>query len=53
MRTWTLAGCPLPSFCAALTEHHTADDAIAFPALTEQRPELRSMLEAMSQDHER
>ncbi|HWL97968.1 MAG TPA: hemerythrin domain-containing protein [Nocardioidaceae bacterium] len=40
------------AFCAALSKHHTAEDSIAFPALAEQRPALRQVLEGMTQDHE-
>ena len=40
------------AFCAALSKHHIAEDAIAFPALAEQRPALRQVLEGMMQDHE-
>jgi hypothetical protein len=39
------------AFCAALTRHHTSEDATAFPTLARQRPELAPVLEQLSQDH--
>jgi len=40
------------AFCAALTRHHTGEDAGAFPALGERFPELRPLLEKMAEDHD-
>ncbi len=40
------------AFCAALTRHHTGEDAGAFPALAARFPELRPLLEKMAEDHE-
>ncbi|MBB3086368.1 hemerythrin domain-containing protein [Geodermatophilus sabuli] len=46
---------PLPvhclAFCAALTRHHTGEDAGAFPALVAAFPELRPVLGKMAEDH--
>ena len=46
---------PLPvhclAFCAALTRHHTGEDAGGFPALAAAFPELRPVLEKMAEDH--
>lgn len=39
------------AFCAAITRHHTSEDATAFPALAGQAPELAPVLEQLSQDH--
>jgi hypothetical protein len=39
------------AFCAAITRHHTSEDATAFPALGARSPELAPVLEALSQDH--
>ena len=39
------------AFCAALTRHHTGEDAGAFPVLAERFPELRPLLEKMAEDH--
>lgn len=39
------------SFCEALTRHHTGEDAGAFPALTAQFPDLRPLLDKMTEDH--
>jgi hemerythrin-like domain-containing protein len=38
-------------FCAALTEHHTAEDRVAFPRLAEQYPELAPVLAELQHDH--
>jgi hemerythrin-like domain-containing protein len=40
------------TFCAALSRHHTGEDATAFPALVEEFPELRPVLEELARDHE-
>ncbi|MGC4805651.1 hemerythrin domain-containing protein [Micromonospora sp. DT233] len=39
------------SFCAALTAHHTGEDAGAFRALAAEEPRLRPVLEKLAQDH--
>jgi hypothetical protein len=39
------------AFCAALTAHHTGEDAGAFPALAQRFPELEPVLEKMAEDH--
>ncbi|WP_448641831.1 hemerythrin domain-containing protein [Geodermatophilus sp. URMC 63] len=39
------------AFCAALTAHHTGEDAGAFPALAERFPELAPVLEKTAEDH--
>ncbi len=39
------------AFCAALTRHHTGEDAGAFPALAAAAPGLRPVLEKMAEDH--
>jgi hypothetical protein len=39
------------AFCAALTAHHTGEDAGVFPALAERFPELTPVLEKMAEDH--
>jgi hypothetical protein len=39
------------AFCAALTRHHTGEDAGAFPALAERFPELAPVIEKMAEDH--
>jgi hypothetical protein len=40
-----------PAFCAALTRHHTGEDAGAFPALAARFPELRPLLAKTAEDH--
>jgi len=40
------------AFCAALTRHHTSEDAAGFPALAEQFPELAPVLAQLGADHE-
>lgn len=40
------------TFCSALTRHHTGEDAGAFPALAEEFPDLRPVLEELARDHE-
>ena len=39
------------AFCAALTAHHTGEDAGAFPALAGRFPELVPVLEKIAEDH--
>lgn len=39
------------AFCAAITRHHTSEDATAFPTLGAENPELAPVLEQLSQDH--
>ena len=39
------------AFCAALTAHHTGEDAGAFPALAERFPELAPVIDKMAEDH--
>ncbi|WP_204044063.1 hemerythrin domain-containing protein [Acrocarpospora phusangensis] len=39
------------AFCSALERHHTGEDAVAFPQLAEEFPELRPTLESLSRDH--
>jgi iron-sulfur cluster repair protein YtfE (RIC family) len=39
------------ALCAALTRHHTSEDAVAFPSLAGQLPELAPVLEQLSEDH--
>jgi hemerythrin-like domain-containing protein len=39
------------TFCSALERHHTGEDAVAFPALADEFPELRPTLEMLSRDH--
>ncbi|WP_432899293.1 hemerythrin domain-containing protein [Micromonospora matsumotoense] len=39
------------SFCAALTRHHTGEDAGAFRVLADEAPELRPVLDKLSRDH--
>jgi hypothetical protein len=38
-------------FCTALTAHHEGEDRDLFPAIAEQRPELRETLYYLQQDH--
>ncbi|GAA0499996.1 hypothetical protein Ade02nite_92820 [Paractinoplanes deccanensis] len=40
------------TFCAALTRHHTAEDATVFPVLAARHPELREFLDSLARDHE-
>ncbi|MFD0888655.1 hemerythrin domain-containing protein [Streptosporangium algeriense] len=40
------------AFCAALTLHHTGEDAGAFPALAGRFPELRPVIEQLEHDHQ-
>lgn len=39
------------AFCSALTEHHTGEDAGAFPKLAAQFPELAPVITKLEQDH--
>ncbi|HJP75409.1 MAG TPA: hemerythrin domain-containing protein [Pseudonocardiaceae bacterium] len=39
------------AFCAAVTRHHTSEDATAFPLLGAQLPALAPVLDQLSQDH--
>jgi hypothetical protein len=39
------------SFCAALEQHHTAEDEGAFPVLAREHPELRPVLDELGRDH--
>jgi hemerythrin-like domain-containing protein len=39
------------TFCSALSRHHSGEDDGAFPALAEQFPELRPVLEELARDH--
>ncbi|MFI9640234.1 hemerythrin domain-containing protein [Micromonospora sp. NPDC051925] len=39
------------SFCSALTRHHTGEDAGAFRVLADEVPELRPVLDRLTQDH--
>ncbi len=39
------------AFCAALTAHHTGEDAGAFPALAKRFPELAPVIGKMAEDH--
>jgi len=39
------------AFCAAMTRHHTGEEAGAFPALAAQHPDLRPVLDKMAEDH--
>jgi hemerythrin-like domain-containing protein len=40
------------AFCDALTRHHGSEDAVAFPTLAGQVPELAPVLAELSQDHQ-
>jgi hemerythrin-like domain-containing protein len=40
------------AFCAAVREHHTAEDNTAFALLAEQFPELRPVIQQLTEDHE-
>jgi hemerythrin-like domain-containing protein len=40
------------AFCAAVTTHHTGEDATVFPALAARHPELREVLAGLQRDHE-
>jgi hemerythrin-like domain-containing protein len=39
------------AFCAAITRHHTSEDATVFPVLAERHPELRDVLDGLERDH--
>jgi hemerythrin-like domain-containing protein len=41
------------AFCAALTRHHTGEDAGAFPVIGEEFPELRQVITELKTDHNR
>jgi hemerythrin-like domain-containing protein len=38
-------------FCSAVTQHHTGEDDLMFPALAERFPDLRPALEQLARDH--
>lgn len=40
------------AFCSAVSRHHVAEDAHAFPRLAEQFPELKPALALLAQDHD-
>ncbi|HEX3783569.1 MAG TPA: hemerythrin domain-containing protein [Pseudonocardiaceae bacterium] len=40
------------SFCAALTKHHTGEDAGAFPLLARDYPNLRPIIVKLLEDHQ-
>jgi hypothetical protein len=40
------------TFCSALDRHHTGESHTAFPALAEQFPELRPVIEELLRDHQ-
>ncbi|WP_245923498.1 hemerythrin domain-containing protein [Paractinoplanes atraurantiacus] len=44
------------AFCAALTRHHTGEDATVFPLLAakyaSEHPDLRGFLDSLARDHE-
>lgn len=40
------------AFCAAVTTHHTGEDATVFPALAAAHPSLRDVLAGLQHDHE-
>lgn len=40
------------AFCAAVTRHHTEEDAGLFPMLAAGHPELREVLDGLKRDHE-
>ncbi|MFJ4873439.1 hemerythrin domain-containing protein [Streptomyces sp. NPDC088757] len=39
------------TFCSAVRRHHTEEDDSAFPALADEFPELRPVLEELERDH--
>ena len=39
------------AFCAAVTRHHTTEDAVGFPALARERPDLAEVLAELTHDH--
>lgn len=41
------------SFCSALTRHHTGEEGVAFPVITEDFPELRAVITELKTDHNR
>lgn len=40
------------AFCAALTAHHEGEDAVVFPGLEEQFPELAGVIAQLREDHQ-
>ncbi|MBE1465301.1 hemerythrin domain-containing protein [Kibdelosporangium phytohabitans] len=40
------------TFCAALTKHHTGEDAGVFPVLAQRFPELKPVVDELVRDHE-
>nr|WP_042195277.1 hemerythrin domain-containing protein [Kibdelosporangium sp. MJ126-NF4]CEL21889.1 hypothetical protein [Kibdelosporangium sp. MJ126-NF4]CTQ92669.1 hypothetical protein [Kibdelosporangium sp. MJ126-NF4] len=40
------------TFCQAITKHHTGEDAVMFPVLAQQFPELKPVLDELSRDHD-
>src|SRR5688500_7081102 len=40
------------AFCAAVSRHHTAEDATVFPILAARHPELRDFLAGLERDHQ-
>lgn len=40
------------AFCAAVTRHHTGEDATVFPELARRFPELRDVLGGLERDHQ-
>jgi hypothetical protein len=40
------------AFCAAVTRHHTGEDATVFPLLAELHPELGAFLAELTRDHD-
>ena len=40
------------AFCAAVTRHHTGEDATVFPALAAEHPALREVLAGLQRDHD-
>jgi hemerythrin-like domain-containing protein len=49
---WAANWCGCTTGCAALTRHHTGEDAVVFPTLARQLPELAPVLARLSQDHQ-
>jgi hypothetical protein len=48
----TSLGAHCLAFCAAVTRHHTAEDAGPFVQLAEEYPALRPVIDELSRDHE-
>lgn len=40
------------AFCAAVSAHHTGEDARVFPELARRHPELRDVLAGLERDHQ-